>query len=851
MKTPAISKAPGRTNPDRVRATARPRRASFGRLTAATLAVALLCQQVNAASALPGDTIVVVVKTSYSDPSDPSEGENVVITSSGGYSATLPLTNGSQIVQFLASVEGETVTAAIDGFDGDETIDYTVRVIPLVTPPPFPPLPAPSPPVPSPPAPPVAPANPNSPDVDSGGNGGRPGCSDGSGNPIRTLTGNKFQDATDFVGGGAWPLVFKRYYNSNPWDTKVKAGWHHNFEFTADLHLTGVAATSTIVVNMPDGRAVTYKASGMQGADYLWASTTDPTGRLVSKAGVYSYISPDNIVYSFIDRNTPAVNGVVSGSTPVVAIQEMTGYQQTLSYLDTGTVTLPDASVYLRAVDSFGRVIQISDNSTSASVGDRRPHSVELPDSDDYDYKLLFENFQTPVGWFPYRRSYDTYAYPTTYLYGESSLAPSGLTYALTGIVDANGDRFASYGYDATGRAVMTTHAGNAEKTDLVFNSNGSTTVTTANGSVTYAKAVVNGLAKTAGVSQPAGAGCSAANSSSTFDANGNLASREDFNQHRSCYKSDARNLQISKVEGLANTASCSAVIPDAATLPAGSRKISMQWHPAWRVPNRVAEPGRITTIVYNGQSDPATGQLASCVTPTYGQNGTVTLATGTLPIAVACRSTQQATTDTDGSKGFAATADAAVPLRTTSYTYTELGQVLTARDSLGRTTTYSYYTEPAPGHAKGDLKTLTDPLSHVTTYTNYDSAGRLIESVDPNGLKTQYMYQAPGRLYAIRKAANFGRPDALVQVTLFAYDAEGQLTRVTAPDGSYLGYQYDTAHRQIAVFDNLGNRIEYTLDDASNRKAESVKDPSGALARTLSRSFDALGRVQQTTGRP
>ena len=84
----------------------------------------------------------------------------------------------------------------------------------------------------------------------------------------------------DFVGGGPWPLVFKRYYNSSPWDITVKPGWHHNFDFTADLNLTGIAATSTIAVNLPDGRAVKYQASGMQGSDYLWASTGDPAGRL-------------------------------------------------------------------------------------------------------------------------------------------------------------------------------------------------------------------------------------------------------------------------------------------------------------------------------------------------------------------------------------------------------------------------------------------------------------------------------------------------------------------------------------------------------------------------------------------
>ena len=51
------------------------------------------------------------------------------------------------------------------------------------------------------------------------------------------------------------------------------------------------------------------------------------------------------------------------------------------------------------------------------------------------------------------------------------------------------------------------------------------------------------------------------------------------------------------------------------------------------------------------------------------------------------------------------------------------------------------------------------------------------------------------------------------------------------------------------AVQTNLGNHIEYTLDNAGNRTAETVKDTSGALRRQLARSIDALGRVQQTTG--
>jgi hypothetical protein len=50
-------------------------------------------------------------------------------------------------------------------------------------------------------------------------------------------------------------------------------------------------------------------------------------------------------------------------------------------------------------------------------------------------------------------------------------------------------------------------------------------------------------------------------------------------------------------------------------------------------------------------------------------------------------------------------------------------------------------------------------------------------------------------------------------------------------------------------VKDNLGNRIEYQLDNTGSKTGESVKDPAGSLKRNLSRVLDALGRIQQSTG--
>jgi hypothetical protein len=52
-----------------------------------------------------------------------------------------------------------------------------------------------------------------------------------------------------------------------------------------------------------------------------------------------------------------------------------------------------------------------------------------------------------------------------------------------------------------------------------------------------------------------------------------------------------------------------------------------------------------------------------------------------------------------------------------------------------------------------------------------------------------------------------------------------------------------------VAVYDHLGNRIDYTLDNAGNRTAENAQDPGGVLRKQLARTMDALGRVQQATG--
>ena len=341
----------------------------------------------------------------------------------------------------------------------------------------------------------------------------------------------------------------------------------------------------------------------------------------------------------------------------------------------------------------------------------------------------------------------------------------------------------------------------------------------------------------------------------------------DDFNGHRTCSAysapgtSGVANLEITRVEGLtgktgvnasATPTDCGTVTGASATLPTGSRKISTQWHPDWAIKTKQAEPKKLTTWVYNGQPDPFNGnQIASCTSPSYGATSVAPLPDGK-PIVVLCKQVVQATLDATGAQGLSPTLDnldaTAAWQSTTSHTYNQYGQVLTSVDANGRTTNYAYYqstaftgTDPnAVGHYQGDLWKVSNAKGHVTQYTSYDKAGRVLTMVDPNQVTTTYSYWPRGWLKSVNQAG---------QLTSYDYWPTGLLKKVTSPDASTLNYTYDDAHRLTDVSDHLGNTVHYTLDNAGNRIGEDVKDTSTALTRNISRTFDALNRLQTVTG--
>jgi YD repeat-containing protein len=438
-----------------------------------------------------------------------------------------------------------------------------------------------------------------------------------------------------------------------------------------------------------------------------------------------------------------------------------------------------------------------------------------------------------------------------SYLWDEADLSTgNGGINRLTGIVDEANKRFASFGYQG-GKAVSTEHAGGVDRFSMVDTRTsgvGAIALTYPRGSVyTTNYQVVNGFSRVVSSTQPAGSGCTAATSNIAYDANGNVESKDDFNSKRICYVNDlTRNVEITRVEGASQSTMCSTVTPVNAALPANTRKVSTEWHPDWRLSTRVAEPGRITTSIYNGQPDPFNANAAASCAPS-----TALLPDGK-PIAVLCKQVEQASTDTDGHLGFSAALQSEVANRTSSWTYNQYGQVLTEdgpRTDVNDVTTYTYYSDTsftgegaaAQGHFIGDLQSVTNAAGKVTSYSKYNKHGQVLESSDANGVLSVNTYDLRQRLLSSSVGG---------QTTSYAYDAAGQLKKVTLPDSSWVGYDYDDAHRQVAVYDNKGNRTEYQLDNAGNRTGETTKDPSGNLKRQLTRSIDALGRVQQATGR-
>lgn len=639
--------------------------------------------------------------------------------------------------------------------------------------------------------------------VDSGkGKGPCPGgtC---KGNPVNVLSQNKFQRELVY-SPGAGDLELALWYNSQlgvPYLAISPFGTHWSSRYFVSVKdsLQGM-----IAVGRADGKELEFTAPPSGNVYLKDPDVNDTLERLVDGAGATTG-------WRLIDSRTDDLEEFDAAGR-LVLLRNRAGRQLTMTYSTAATPSgiAPEPGLLITVTDHFGRQLNFTYNAQG--------RVAKLIDPAGGETLFEYDGPTGPAG----AKNLTKITFPdvTTRLYhyaeavqingGAACASPAlNLPNALTGLTDEKGARFASWTYDCSGRATGSEHAGGVERYTFTGNGTSVTYVDPLNTSHEASIASSLGVSKEASTSRPAASGSGTASNAATYDAQGNVSSRTDYNGNRTNFSYDlARNLETSRTEGLTSSG---------ATTPQ-TRTVTTQWHATFRLRTGVAEPLRITTFSY----DP---------------DGTQCGARGAL-----CSKSVQATTDANGSLAFSASPSGSP--RTWAYTYNANGEVLTVngpRTDVSDVTTYTYYADNDAEVAKrGRLASVVNAAGHTTSITAYNAHGQPLTVVDANGVTSTMTYDARQRL----KTRDLGG-----EVTVYDYDGAGQLTKITLPDGSFLTYTYDDAHRLTQIQDNLGNRVVYTLDNMGNRTQEDVRDPANQLAQTRSRVFNNLNRLFRELG--
>ena len=370
------------------------------------------------------------------------------------------------------------------------------------------------------------------------------------------------------------------------------------------------------------------------------------------------------------------------------------------------------------------------------------------------------------------------------YLYENSSFP-----YALTGIIDENGARFATWTYDASGRATSSQHAGGADLTQIAYNADGSRTVTDPLGEQTvYTFVSLQGVPKVTQINRLVSASTAAATRAFSYDANGYTASQTDWNGNLTTYVNDTHGQPT--------------IITEASGTPQ-ARTTAITYDPVFHLPTKVVELGLTTDFVYDGSGNLLNKTLTDTTTTTipYSTNGI-----------------KRTWTNSWGANGLLASAKG-------------------PRTDVSELTSFAY-------DASGTLIKITNALGQITRVTQHTPGGLPQTVIDLNNVTTQLAYDS--RLRLTSSTLNTG---AGALTTRYAWDAAGNPLSVTLPDGSSLTNAYDAAHKLTGVADLFNQKTSYTLDALGDRTQANVTNVSNVVKRSRSDAFDALGRLSQDTG--
>ena len=374
----------------------------------------------------------------------------------------------------------------------------------------------------------------------------------------------------------------------------------------------------------------------------------------------------------------------------------------------------------------------------------------------------------------------------TTYEY-ENTNYP----YALTGITDERGIRYATFGLDSNGLAVSTELAGSVNGYTVSYDDTaGTVTVTSPLGEqvvYTYTNDAQNNRLVTS-VEGEATAHCPMSNSTFSYDSNNYLSEIVDAEGRETTYTNNSRGLPTSTTRGYGTSSAVTT---------------TETWSSDFRLPTEIVNPGLTSDFTYDS----------------YGRLTT---------LAETDTTTTSSPYSTNGQT------------RTWAYTYGTGNLLLTVDGPLSGTSDTTTYTYDSNGY----LATVTDPVGHVTTVNSVNDRGQPTSITDANGIVTALIYDDEGRLLTT-SVDTAGTPST----TTLTYDLAGDITKITGPNGAYQSFTYDDARRVSNVTDNVGETINYVRDNLGDVTSITIEHADSSTAYTKAQTFDELGRLIQSIG--
>jgi len=398
---------------------------------------------------------------------------------------------------------------------------------------------------------------------------GKPCCEAvaGEGNPVHPATGNKFQVETDYISPVPGGLVLRRYYNSRTPLPNIRFGrgwladyWQRVRDIPGD--------PGRVEVLRPDGKIYVFALAG--GA---WQADPDVTLQLTERKDSsgnrtgWELVLPEDTVEVYDNEGTSPAK--------IISSTDRNGLTTTFAYDRPGGAMNPkrvDA-----VIDPFGRELVFLYDANEQVRGFIDPAGRE--------YRYLRDGLDNLVAViYPDGTPHEDTDNPQRLYHYENIEFP----HSLTGITDENNNRFATYAYDDRNRVVISEHAGGAGRMEFTYLTDGSTRIIGPSGGArTLHFEISHGLHRLVEVTGDPCQDCGNAFAAATYDENGFLASRTDFNGNVTLFEHDARGLEVSRTEAAGTLA---------------ERTISTGWHPDFRLPVNITEPGREILFIYDSQ---------------------------------------------------------------------------------------------------------------------------------------------------------------------------------------------------------------------------------------------------------